>query len=129
RHIPRAQKQLVVIMKANGSPREQIAEATGFHIRTVDRILSTWRATGKVARVPLQLGRPRILTSLDVLFLEGLVERTPDIYLFELQNALAEATGLDVDKNTIRDALFRRGYTRKVVRISIYLNAIVFRPL
>ncbi|KAJ7793161.1 hypothetical protein B0H14DRAFT_2174534, partial [Mycena olivaceomarginata] len=42
-------------------------------------------------------------------------KETPDIYLFELQNALAEATGLDVDKNTIRDALFRRGYTRKVV--------------
>lgn len=47
-------------------------------------------------------------------FLEDLVERAPDIYTFELQNAL------EVDKNTIRDALFRRGYTRKVpvVRLS-----------
>ncbi|KAJ7697302.1 hypothetical protein B0H16DRAFT_1232233, partial [Mycena metata] len=105
RHISPELKRLVVVMNANCVPNPVIAVATGFHPRTVHRILETWCNTGNVVRIPLELGRPRILTSLDVSFLEGLVERTPDIYTFELQNALYAATGLEVSKNTICNTL------------------------
>ncbi|KAJ7108311.1 hypothetical protein C8R44DRAFT_636892 [Mycena epipterygia] len=115
RHIPREQKQLVVIM-ANYKAPQEIADATQIHVRTVRRILQTWRTTGNCVRIPLELGRPRILTAFDVDFLEGLVLRTPDIYTFELQRALLLNTGLNVAKSTIRDAIIRRGYTRKTVR-------------
>ncbi|KAK6971351.1 hypothetical protein R3P38DRAFT_3242555 [Favolaschia claudopus] len=89
-----------------------IAAATDISERTIYRIIRTWRTTGDHVRIPLQLGRPRILTSFDVAYLEGLVARTHDIYLFELQECLYEATGLDVAKTTIRDALLRMGYVR-----------------
>ncbi|KAF8208068.1 hypothetical protein K438DRAFT_1574587 [Mycena galopus ATCC 62051] len=116
-HIPEEQKKLVVIMaqKIPPMPPKDIAAATNIHIRTIYRILETWCETGKCVRRPLELGRPRILTAFDVSFLEGLVLRTPDIYTFELQQALFVHTGLDVDKDTIRNALIRRGYTRKTV--------------
>ncbi|KAJ7687051.1 hypothetical protein B0H17DRAFT_1264894 [Mycena rosella] len=114
RHIPEEQKQLVVIMAHTMAPKD-IAAATGIHRRTINRILETWRETGKCVRRPLELGRPRILTTFDVSFLEGLVLRTPDIYTFELQQALFVHTGLNVDKDTLRNALIRRGYTRKTV--------------
>ncbi|KAJ6571917.1 hypothetical protein B0H19DRAFT_935535 [Mycena capillaripes] len=115
-HIPPAQKWLVITMATHGCMKgPAIHDATGISVRTIYCILSTWRSTGKVVRVPLELGRPRILTALDVSFLEGLVERTPDIYTFELQQALANVMGIEVDKKTIRNALLRRGYTRKVM--------------
>ncbi|KAJ7089963.1 hypothetical protein C8R44DRAFT_648564 [Mycena epipterygia] len=128
RHIPREQKQLVVIM-ANYKAPQEIADATQIHVRTVRRILQTWRTTGNCIRIPLELGRPRILTAFDVdvglLFLGKKPDptghrqhylRTPDIYTFELQRALLLNTGLNVAKSTIRDAIIRRGYTRKTVR-------------
>ncbi|KAJ7165217.1 hypothetical protein C8R46DRAFT_834795, partial [Mycena filopes] len=104
RHIPEEQKQLVVIM-ATEMPLKDIAAATKINLRTVQRILETWRETGRCVRRPLEAGRPRILTAFDVSFLEGLVLRTPDIYTYELQRALFVQTGLDVDKDTIRNAL------------------------
>ncbi|KAK7020933.1 hypothetical protein R3P38DRAFT_3548305 [Favolaschia claudopus] len=111
RHIPKEQKQLITTMSAHMSVPD-IAAATDISERTIYRIIRTWRTTGDHVRIPLQLGRPRILTSFDVAYLEGLVARTPDIYLFELQECLYEATGLDVAKTTIRDALLRMGYVR-----------------
>ncbi|KAJ7612010.1 hypothetical protein DFH06DRAFT_1015558 [Mycena polygramma] len=114
RHIPDEQKRLVLVMASNTRPKD-IAAATKIDIRTVYRIMETWRDTGKCTRRPLEMGRPRILTAFDVSFLEGLVLRTPDIYTWELQKALFIHTGLEVHKDTIRRALIRRGYTRKTV--------------
>ncbi|KAJ7077936.1 hypothetical protein C8R44DRAFT_654861 [Mycena epipterygia] len=114
RHIPLEQKQLFVVMANHKTPKE-IAKVTNTSERTVQRVLQKWRTTGQCVRIPLELGRPRILTALDISFLEGLVLRTPDIYTFELQRALFVNTGLGIAKSTIRDALIRRGYTRKTV--------------
>ncbi|KAJ7439423.1 hypothetical protein B0H11DRAFT_1691621, partial [Mycena galericulata] len=105
RHIATEQKDLIIIMAARRTPGPAIAAATGIHLRTVRRTIATWRDTGRTLRIPLELGRPRILTALNISFLEGLIERTPDIYTFELQNALATTLGLEVSKNTIRLAL------------------------
>ncbi|KAJ7263546.1 hypothetical protein C8J57DRAFT_1070520 [Mycena rebaudengoi] len=127
RHIAPEQKRLITIMANYMSPRE-IATATHISKRTVYRTIATWRSTGKHAKIPLELGRPRILTPFhisicfldNITFLEGLVLRTPDIYLVELQTHLYMSTGLYVAQTTIHDALRRRGYTRK--RVSAFFS-------
>ncbi|KAJ6505442.1 hypothetical protein C8R45DRAFT_817648 [Mycena sanguinolenta] len=120
-HIPAEHKQLFTTM-ANYLKPKQIATAAHVNVRTVQRVLKLWCTTGKHARIPLELGRPRILTQFDISYLEGLILRTPDIYLCELQQHLFESTGLAVTQNTIRNALLRRRYTRK--RISVCLASL-----
>ncbi|KAJ7280646.1 hypothetical protein C8J57DRAFT_1057586, partial [Mycena rebaudengoi] len=46
----------------------------------------------------------------------GLVQRTPDIYLREMQQVLRELCNVDASILSIWRALRRRGYTRKQVR-------------
>ena len=46
-------------------------------------------------------------------FLEGLVERQPDISLEELHNALAETINVHVSMQTVSRMLRRRGFSRK----------------
>lgn len=48
-----------------GYPTEQIAKNLGIRIRTVQRCLARYRATGDVAYKPAHTGRPRILTEDD----------------------------------------------------------------
>ncbi|KIK92528.1 hypothetical protein PAXRUDRAFT_51966, partial [Paxillus rubicundulus Ve08.2h10] len=48
-------------------------------------------------------------------FLEGYIERTPDIYLTELQQELEEACSVRVDETTISHTLCQRGFSRKQV--------------
>jgi hypothetical protein len=54
-------------------------------------------------------------------FLEGCIERTPDIYLSELQQALNEACGINISEVTI--ALHHRGFSRKKVRFMLRQKA------
>ncbi|KAJ6521366.1 hypothetical protein DFH09DRAFT_939077 [Mycena vulgaris] len=119
-HIPEEQKRLVVIMASKMKPKD-ITAATNIDICTVYRILELWRDTRKCMLRLLELGRPHILTALDVSSLEGLVLRTPDIYTFKLQRFFFVHTGLDFDKETIHRVLIRRGYMRKTVRESFWL--------
>jgi len=70
--------------------------------------------TGKVAK-DLNGGRPRKLNSLDLAYLESCIERTPDLYLRELQQMLFEARGVLVSEVCIERSLKRRGFTRKIV--------------
>jgi transposase len=133
-HIHAAVKEQLVIMSAFMRPRE-IGHVMGISKRTVNRVLSLSRRTGSVVQKPIQEGRPRALNALDIAvsplsvvlivalhilcqYLEGCIERTPDIYLIELQEELLEARGIDVSTATIRNTLCRRGFTRK--RVSIW---------
>ncbi|KAJ7906682.1 hypothetical protein B0H13DRAFT_1619200 [Mycena leptocephala] len=116
RHIPVEKKQLLTIMANHMRPSE-IAKAAHLDVHTVYRTLETWRTTGKHARIPLELCRPRILTSFDIFVVSS--SGLSDIYLVELQQHLFESTGLDVAQTTIRDALLRLGYTRKCVSIFV----------
>ncbi|KIJ12496.1 hypothetical protein PAXINDRAFT_40221, partial [Paxillus involutus ATCC 200175] len=84
RHIPQAAKEQIVTMSAHMRP-SQIAQATGISTRTIRRTKELWWKTGAVQRNPIQQGRPRKLNSLDLAFLEGCIERTPDIYISELR--------------------------------------------
>ncbi|KAJ7820429.1 hypothetical protein B0H14DRAFT_2165549, partial [Mycena olivaceomarginata] len=65
RYIPVEQKQLITIMANHMRPSE-IAKAAHVDVHTVYRTLEIWRTTGKHTRIPLELGRPRILTSFDI---------------------------------------------------------------
>ncbi|KAI0691759.1 hypothetical protein BC835DRAFT_1278930 [Cytidiella melzeri] len=117
RHIPPEHKELVITMAATLSVRS-IAHATGISERTVRRILQTWRETGEVCQRPYVDGRPRLLSMFNFLVLESLISRTPDIYLAELRDALLNIRGIDVCEQTIANALLRRRYSRKKVRLS-----------
>ncbi|TFK82335.1 Homeodomain-like protein, partial [Polyporus arcularius HHB13444] len=104
RHIPPEMKQQIVTMSAYMTSGE-ISRVTDVSDRTVRRILGLWREQGVVVRRPAQAGRPRILNGLDLAYLEGCIERTPDIYLAELQEELEEARGIEVSCETISSAL------------------------
>ena len=71
RFIHPEQKRLICIMSAH-LKNSDIAEVTEISERTIQRTLATWQQTGQVTRKPLQDGRPRILTSLEVSVCEGL---------------------------------------------------------
>ena len=88
-----------------------IARVTHSNHHTINRALRLSRLTGSVVQKPLQAGCPRQLTPHDIKvslmcycksttllsqYLEACVERTPDIYMHELQHALREARNVDV---------------------------------
>ncbi|KAL1663510.1 Homeodomain-like protein, partial [Schizophyllum commune] len=99
------QKKVIPAMYARGQKPRQIAASLPFSRRTVDRVLSTYKATGDVTRKPLVTGRPRVLTAMQLNYLEGLIERKPDIYLAELRQHLLEAFDVAVDPRTISRVL------------------------
>ncbi|KAF9228894.1 hypothetical protein BS17DRAFT_690481 [Gyrodon lividus] len=115
RHIPQAAKEQIIVMSTH-MKASRIAEVTGISARTVRRTLNLWWKTGGVtAQQSLNKpGRPQKLNSLDI-FLEGCIERTPDIYLIELQQELKEACGMIVDETNISHTLCQRGFLRKQV--------------
>jgi len=114
RHIPAAMKQQWVTMSAQMSSKA-IAEVTNTSQRTVNRVLRLSRLTGSVVRRPLESGRPRLLSAGDVSYLLSCTERTPDIFLSELQHALHRARGVEVSEITIGRTLRRHGLTHKHV--------------
>ncbi|KAF8957714.1 hypothetical protein BDZ97DRAFT_1669451 [Flammula alnicola] len=122
RHIPAAQKELLVTMSRNGMKPEEISRVTGTGFSTVKRVLRLHRTTGSVVKKPDIMGRPRLLNALDVAYLESCIERTPDIYISELQEELLEARGVEASDATIIRTLKRRGFVRKKVCYFIQLN-------
>ncbi|KAF8876600.1 hypothetical protein CPB84DRAFT_411658 [Gymnopilus junonius] len=79
------------------------------------RLRKTFRETGETVPVQVVQGRPRLLDALDadVNFLEGLIERQPDMLLSELQDHLREVCGIHASTGTIARTLHRRGFTMK----------------
>ncbi|PPQ97475.1 hypothetical protein CVT26_002823 [Gymnopilus dilepis] len=115
RYIPEEQKKLIITMSLRGMKVKDIVSATGICKTTVCGVRRMWKATGEVVAKPLDNGRPRVLTALEVSYLESLVEQQPDIYVHELQDALFKAYEKHVDGKTITRALRRQGLTRKTV--------------
>ncbi|KIJ91793.1 hypothetical protein K443DRAFT_75422, partial [Laccaria amethystina LaAM-08-1] len=111
--ISAEQKWLVLTMSLHGMLIRDIVSVTGICKRTMRRVRSTWKDTGDVVRRSLENGRQRSLSSLEVLYLESLVEKQPDIYARELQHALFMAYDVEVDTTTITRALHRHGFTCK----------------
>ena len=66
-YISEQEKKLVITMSLCGMKVKDIELATGIACHTIKRWRSLWKSTGKVVRHPLERGRPRVLTSLEVL--------------------------------------------------------------
>ncbi|KIJ58592.1 hypothetical protein HYDPIDRAFT_95132 [Hydnomerulius pinastri MD-312] len=117
RHIPNNVKKMVVQMDQLDEPlsRAEIRHLTGVAESTQRRILSLHSRTGEVAIKAVPSGRKRILNAMDAAFLEGCIERNPDLTLLELQKALQEVCGARGSMATISRTLRRRGFTRKKV--------------
>jgi transposase len=109
-------KQLVLRMASQTEmSQREIRTLTGVSERAQRRLKKLFDRTGEVARRAFPAGRPRLLTSIDAMFLEGCIERQPDIYLSELRHALLTTRNVSVRKDVISRTLYRRGFTRKKV--------------
>ncbi|KAF9485789.1 hypothetical protein BDN70DRAFT_870672 [Pholiota conissans] len=115
--VPGQQKQLVVRMSLRGMSTKDISIATGISARAVSWLMSQWKSTGHTVKHSIAIGRPRVLTPLDLAYTESLIEQRTDVFLSELQEALFIAHEVDIDNITISHVLYRRGYTRKKVSI------------
>ncbi|KAJ7216207.1 hypothetical protein B0H12DRAFT_990952, partial [Mycena haematopus] len=95
------------------------------------RIMKRWRETADVKinrQGPEMQGRPRSLSSDNVAFLQGSVDRTCDMYLDELQESLGAICGAEASQATIWRTLRRQGYrmkkiTRKAIERSVRKRA------
>jgi hypothetical protein len=67
RYIPEEKKKLILTMSLRGMKTKEIEDATGITSRTIRRVTNLWKLTGEVVKRPLERGRPRILTSIEVL--------------------------------------------------------------
>ena len=114
-------------------PKPKIARLMDVHRSTVCRIVEKARKTASVVGSPLQRGPHRVLDGTDCAvskilcvpllieadaywfgqYLESLIERTPDILLRELKEALESNRGVSVSIATIHRTLLRRGFTLK----------------
>ncbi|KAJ6610370.1 hypothetical protein B0H10DRAFT_1811654 [Mycena sp. CBHHK59/15] len=97
---------------------EEIRAFTDVSPRQQRRILKRWRETSEVKKTrdgPEMRGRPRALSSEDVAFLQGTVDRTCDTYLDEMQESLGAICGVEACQATIWRTLKRKGYRMKKV--------------
>ncbi|OJT10703.1 hypothetical protein TRAPUB_12796 [Trametes pubescens] len=116
RHIPKEVKDIALFMSfRHRLPDKEIRKYTGISIRALKRLRQTYLQTGETVRVPVCIGRPRQLDALDANFLEGCIERQPDLTLEELQTYLLEVCNVKASTMTIWRTLKRRGFSRKMV--------------
>ena len=138
RHISREIKEAALKMSQQGLSDELIKQYLGVGGRTMRRLRATHHAIGDVVRIPMYPGRPRILDGLDARvrspflslhcltnfsqFLEGCIQRQPDMSLEELQTRLLEVTDIQVSTATIWRTLRRLGYTMKTVGLVLMIT-------
>ena len=66
RHISDDLKEMALSMSLQGLSDSDIREYTGISERSLKRLRSSYRAIGAVSRKPLDTGRPRVLTAIEV---------------------------------------------------------------
>ena len=66
RHISDDLKEMVLSMSLQGLSDSDIRKYTGISERSLKRLRSTYCAVGAVSRKPLDTGRPRVLTAIEV---------------------------------------------------------------
>ena len=136
RHIPIAIKELMITLQTKKRlKKRQVADLLDVNPRTVRRVTKLEAETGSVVREPILKGPRRLLNGIDCAvrhiylihyvvyilksfkYLESLLERTPDLYLHELQKDLVLNRGVYVSLSTISRTLQKRGLTRKKLTI------------
>lgn len=123
----------IVVRLSAVMPKENVSKFTGVSVRSVERILQHFRIYGTVKmddlrkeRVPQrgQLKDVDLQVSADQLYMHvlrriqyifGVINRTPDVYLDELQEMLDVNCEQEVSRATIWRALTRQGFTMKKV--------------
>ncbi|KDQ09081.1 hypothetical protein BOTBODRAFT_535246, partial [Botryobasidium botryosum FD-172 SS1] len=105
RHIPAPIKEQIVSMALKIRDKQRIAELMDVGTSTVYRVVQKAFRTGSVTCQPLQCGGPRALSGIQIAFIESCIERTPDIYLVELQAELYDAYGIIISLSTISRTL------------------------
>lgn len=134
RHISTELKKTALSMSLEGMSDAEIRKITGISERSLKRLRSVYRKTGSVVLPPpFDVGRPRMLTSIQVkvrtvLLYSGItshlhpsyakylcdcVERRPDIPLLELKTALREVFDVNVSVQTIARSLQRVGVCKE----------------
>ncbi|KAH9027068.1 hypothetical protein EDB85DRAFT_1976642 [Lactarius pseudohatsudake] len=109
-------KDLALSMSLQGLRDSEICGLTGISVQSLKRFRQTHRETGGVPSLPpIDNGRPRTLTAIQVKFLRDSVDRQPNVLLVELQVELWEACGTEVSLSTVLHSLQREGYTMKTV--------------
>ncbi|EGO04625.1 hypothetical protein SERLA73DRAFT_43552 [Serpula lacrymans var. lacrymans S7.3] len=101
-HIPA--KELIATMSAQLTCTA-IACVTGVSAQTVRQIWELWQETGTVQQIPDKQWRHRLLNALDIVYLTGCIDQTPDIQLAELQAILYQECGILASEITISRAL------------------------
>ncbi|KAJ6533480.1 hypothetical protein B0H19DRAFT_1324180 [Mycena capillaripes] len=103
----------IVRMNTLGMRIDTISLYTDFSNRQIYRIINRFLTTGKVltATQRRKTRQARHLTTADVAFLHGTLDKSCDRYLEELQLGLAETCGRVVSLSTVWRALKRSGYT------------------
>ncbi|KAF8222564.1 hypothetical protein L208DRAFT_1322048, partial [Tricholoma matsutake] len=81
-------------------------------------VIKLWKETGKVIQCPLETGRPCSLTSLEITYLESLIEQQPDIYVHEMSRALFLAYNVEVHDTTITCTLYCWGFVQMKARFT-----------
>ncbi|KAJ3875283.1 hypothetical protein F5051DRAFT_304146, partial [Lentinula edodes] len=116
RYIHPEKKSLIVSICCHGISQSELARQTGMGIRTIQRIMHNWRSGGDVVR---KLKNPVScscsMNSVEIAFLEGLLEQTPDLYLYEIKERLEDVYGANYTESTISRTLEQCGWTRKKV--------------
>ncbi|KAJ7852509.1 hypothetical protein B0H14DRAFT_3450780 [Mycena olivaceomarginata] len=103
--IPDEIKKLVVHLCTNPNRdrrrrQADVAQDLQISLSSVEKILARYRRDTRGIHTPPTLrvrGRPRNLNVMDVDFLIGLVQRTPDTYLYELQEELRELLAVEIN--------------------------------
>ncbi|KAE9385187.1 hypothetical protein BT96DRAFT_758873, partial [Gymnopus androsaceus JB14] len=104
-HYISPEKKHLIATLSIGMNNLEITWRTNVSERTIRRLLANWRKTGNVTILSDKHGRPRTLSLLDMDYVEGLLERTPDMYLSEIQKALGDARDVYVSLATISNSL------------------------
>ena len=92
-----------------------IAKHLGISKSSVGRVLKNFQNYGCVEDLSSLKGRPQLMTTNDMKYLEGLLKERVDWYLWELQYQMDLWLGRKVSYATIWRAIHRLGYSHKQV--------------
>ncbi|KAE9395205.1 hypothetical protein BT96DRAFT_826550, partial [Gymnopus androsaceus JB14] len=97
----------------------ELTQHTNVSERLIQCALANWCNTGDVAIISSQHGRLKALSSLNMDYIKGLLEQTPDLYLEEIQRSLEDSCQVLVALSTIAALLCHWGWERKKVHIVV----------
>ncbi|KAF8119206.1 Homeodomain-like protein [Boletus edulis] len=130
--MPQGQKtstdiQWAIVRLSKFLDHERIGMCLNVSTRTVQRVLSHFHATGTI---PNEKGGDEVVKRVrnkhlrDIDFLLGTVQKTPDLYLDELREILAQNCGVHVSLSSVWRTLRSAGFTMKKVCFKSFINTI-----